>query len=53
MVFFDDILIYSRTILEDHLQHVQVVLGILRKNELYADFKNATLLEQESDILGT
>jgi hypothetical protein len=35
LVFFDDILIYSRT-WEDHLRHLDEVLGILEEQQLYA-----------------
>jgi hypothetical protein len=35
LVFFDDILVYSRT-WEEHLQHLDEVLRILDKQELYA-----------------
>ena len=34
-VFFDDILIYSKT-LKEHVEHLIEVLTILRKNQLYA-----------------
>lgn len=35
LVFFDDILIYSKTP-EEHLQHVEEVLCILEEKQLYA-----------------
>ena len=35
LVFFDDILIYSRS-WEDHLAHLQIVLQILSTNSLFA-----------------
>ena len=35
IVFIDDILVYSST-LEEHASHLREVLGVLRKNELYA-----------------
>ena len=35
LVFFDDILIYSRT-WSDHLQHLDMVLGIMKAQSLYA-----------------
>ena len=35
LVFFDDILIYSRT-WSDHLQHLEMVLGIMKAQSLYA-----------------
>ena len=34
VVFFDDILIYSRT-REEHADHLRVVLGVLREHQLY------------------
>lgn len=35
LVFFDDILVYSRT-LRDHLQHLKLVFDILAKHTLFA-----------------
>ena len=37
MVFIDDILVYSKSA-EEHEQHLRVVLGKLRKHQLYAKF---------------
>ena len=37
VVFIDDILVYSATV-EEHEQHLRVVLEKLRQNQLYAKF---------------
>jgi hypothetical protein len=37
LVFFDDILVFNKT-LEEHVSHLQTVLQVLRKNKLYAKF---------------
>ena len=39
VVYFDDILVYSKT-REDHLQHLQQVLSVLQANKLYINLKN-------------
>ena len=43
MVFIDDILIYSRTP-EEHTHHLRIVLDLLRRNELYANFSKCEFL---------
>jgi hypothetical protein len=37
VVFIDDILVYSKSV-EEHGQHLQVVLGKLRAHKLYTKF---------------
>ena len=51
LVFFYDILIYSKD-MEKHLEHLEAILAVLRKHELYANKKNAALARQEWIILG-
>jgi len=38
VVYFDDILIYVKT-LEEHIDHLHVVLNVIRENKLYANLK--------------
>jgi hypothetical protein len=38
IVFIDDILVYSKSV-EEHEQHLRVVLGKLRAHKLYANFR--------------
>ncbi|XP_022135946.1 uncharacterized protein LOC111007780 [Momordica charantia] len=51
VVYFDDILIYSRT-LEDHVQHVRYVLIALRKEKLYANLKKCNFCMERINFLG-
>ena len=51
MVFFDDILIYSQT-WEEHLRHLDEVLGILQEQSLYAKISKCEFCMQEMLYLG-
>jgi hypothetical protein len=51
LVFFDDILIYSKVVAE-HCDHVQQVLQILRKNKLFAKSSKCTFGQQQIEYLG-
>jgi hypothetical protein len=51
IVFLDDILIYSET-LEEHKQHVQTVLELLRKHKLYAKKSKCEFFRSRVSFLG-
>lgn len=51
LVFFDDILIFSQSI-EDHAHHVQLVLQLLRKYNLFAKPSKCTFGQQHVEYLG-
>lgn len=51
LVFFDDILIYSKIVL-DHQNHLRFVFQILVENQLYAKMSKCTFGTQEVDYLG-
>jgi hypothetical protein len=51
IVFIDDILIYS-TSEEEHTQHLQIVLRILKENQLYAKFSKCEFWLKEVMFLG-
>ena len=51
IVYLDDILIYSRTWTE-HLQHIRVVLKILREQKLYAKMSKCVFGVQKVEYLG-
>ena len=38
VVYFDDILIFSKN-KEDHLQHLKIILNVLRQHQLYVNLK--------------
>ncbi|XP_071901000.1 uncharacterized protein [Coffea arabica] len=51
VVYFDDILIYSRS-LEEHLEHLKAVFDVLRKERLYANLKKCTFCTDHVVFLG-
>ncbi|KAL0556619.1 hypothetical protein IC582_005133 [Cucumis melo] len=51
LVFFDDILIYSKNE-ADHVIHMGKVLSILRKHELYANQKKCSFAHKKSRVFG-
>ena len=51
LVFFDDILIYSKNE-EEHEKHVKEVLSILREHQLYAKMSKYTFFAKKVEYLG-
>ena len=51
LVFFDDFLVYSPT-LEMHVQHLQIVLGLLAENQLYCKLSKYTFAQTSMQYLG-
>ncbi|XP_040938025.1 uncharacterized protein [Gossypium hirsutum] len=51
VVYFDDILIYSKSI-EDHVRHLKSVLEVLRKETLYANLKKCSFCSDKVVFLG-
>jgi hypothetical protein len=51
VVFIDDILVYSKTE-EENTQHLRLVLGTLRKHQLYAKFSKCEFWLKEVGFLG-
>ncbi|GJY80123.1 putative reverse transcriptase domain-containing protein [Tanacetum coccineum] len=51
IVFIDDILIYSKT-QEEHIEYLRLVLGLLKKEKLYAKFSKCEFWLREVQFLG-
>ncbi|XP_027184028.1 uncharacterized protein LOC113782336, partial [Coffea eugenioides] len=51
VVYFDDILIYSRS-LDEHVEHVKLVLDALRREKLYANLKKCSFCTDQLVFLG-
>ncbi|GJX30039.1 putative reverse transcriptase domain-containing protein [Tanacetum coccineum] len=51
IVFIDDILIYSKT-QEEHVEHLRLVLELLKKENLYAKFSKCEFWLREVQFLG-
>jgi hypothetical protein len=51
MIYFDDILIYSRS-LDEHIEHLRVVFGALREVLLFANLEKCTFCTNRVAFLG-
>src|SRR2546426_4064673 len=51
VVYFDDILIYSKDV-DEHVEHVKLVLDVLREQNLYAKLKKCSLCLDSVIFLG-
>jgi hypothetical protein len=51
VVYFDDILVYSKD-LNEHINHLQYVLDVLRKEKLYANLKKCSFCVDKVVFLG-
>src|SRR3954462_5991685 len=51
LIYLDDILIYSSNA-QQHLQDLEEVLEILRKNQLYTKLSKCQFMKKETEYLG-
>lgn len=51
LVFFDDILVYSRS-WNEHLEHLFITLETLQKNQLYVKKSKCSFGRQQLEYLG-
>lgn len=51
LIFIDDILIYSRSI-EEHKEHLCIVLQVLREHQLYAKYSKCDFFREQIQYLG-
>lgn len=51
LIFFDDILIYSKS-LEEHLEHLQLVFEVMRSNSLFAKLSKCAFAVDKVEYLG-
>ena len=52
VVYLDDILIYSKGTEEEHMQHVENVMQLLEKAQLYCKLSKCTFGQKETKFLG-
>ena len=51
LVYLDDIVVFSKT-KEEHYRHLDIVLHLLRENELYANLSKCKFVQRELQFLG-
>ena len=51
VVYFDDILIYNKN-KGEHLQHLRIILAVLRKEKLCANLKKCKFMQNSLTFLG-
>ena len=51
LVFFDDILVYSKN-MKEHLQHLKLVLEALQSNQLFAKLSKCSFAQPQVEYLG-